>query len=341
MVNTCQVIIKSGINKGKKCCETNSRCKHSDIKVCICGYSSPYPSNFNRHRKMCKNTKPKPIIKPKQQVKISTLPKPASSPVPEPQTQTTSSETEPVISPELLMQKQFLDAMNNPLLKQMYSMMSNMSGTNNSKLGDIYNVLQQMTDNMNRMRDEITDAKVAIQENSEEIKNRPINTTVNLNNYNIAIMNTDIFKELVVKEGHEHAIKVLTNAAAHNRPINVLKELYFKGDPNEYPIASKNGRYRYLNEDGNLVEDGGILVSKMIAGRLQKAMSYAAGTLIREMTKEGTAEKLYDVYDIGKIQNNIYNFPIETIIHDLGHVTENPTHPFFMDGVSVICLEES
>jgi len=92
-----------------------------------------------------------------------------------------------------------------------------------------------------------------------------------------------------------------------------------------------------LNEEGQLVESGAAQMSKMLSTRIQKAMSYATGTLIKEMRE--TVERLYDTYDLGRIQSNICYFPVEQLDTELHTVTENHTHPFFMDGVIVLCLE--
>ena len=87
------------------------------------------------------------------------------------------------------------------------------------------------------------------------------------------------------------------------------------------------------------MEDNGKFIKDIVSSRIQKAMSYAAGTLIKDMAKAKTVDKLFDFYDLGRIQSNIYEFPVMRVNMELRTFTENPTHPFFMDGVVVICLE--
>lgn len=164
-------------------------------------------------------------------------------------------------------------------------------------------------------------------------------TTQIINNYNISVMAPNFFSELEYRFGRERAVEILVIAAANNKPLDVLRELYFQGDPNEYPIASRNGRYRYLNDTGDLVESNEGMVSALISTKIQKAMSYATGKLIKNMVRVGDVDSLFDAYDLDRIQDNIYNFPLNFLVSELGSITENRFHPFFMEGVVVINVE--
>ena len=322
MPNTCQIIIKSGLNAGKKCYQVGKRCRHKKDYVCGCGFKTYHQHSFNRHvesfgctpatdkqieilkQKTVDHT-PKPTPKPTPTVKIAPKIKPKSPLTQKQLPKVQEGETERFTMAEF---QDFMMANLDLLNKRIGEM---------AEQPDINSKLQQLNDRIS------------------EIADKP--TVIN-NTYNIAIMAPNFYQELETKIGQRETVKLLTSSAITNDPMSILKILYFGGnDPNEYPIASKNGRYRYLNDEGTLIETGEDQVGKLVSSRIQKAMSYATGKLIRNTMHD--TDKLYDTYDLGTIQANIYNFPTEYVYKELSHITENPAHPFFMDGVSVLCLE--
>lgn len=292
MVNKCNIILKSGPNAGKRCCDVRKWCKHNK-KTCSCGFTSDYMSSMSEHMKKCNAGKTdSPPSKPKTTPKPKPIFKPKPTPTP--------------ISPYQELERAFPG------------------------------IVETFVNEIKSLKEEV-----------EHLRNKPpavinnhthIHNTVNFNNYNIAVMSGNFYDELKQIRGTSDAIDFLVSSAANNSPLTVLKELYFNGDPNEFPIASRNGRYRYLNDDGQLVEDDGKIIEQ-ISGRIQKAMSYATGSLIKRSVDDVEVDRLFDTYDLGKIQHNILNFPSSQFGADINSVTENANHPFFLDGVVVICLE--
>lgn len=176
---------------------------------------------------------------------------------------------------------------------------------------------------------------------TREIAERPqqiITNNINITN-NISIIAPNFYEALVQKLGQKTAVDMLAQSAKFNKPMKILNELYFNDvDPHNYPIASHNGRYRYLNEEGEIVEDSHDGLTTMISGKIQNAMAIASSELIKEQVAENTVHRLYDVYDIGEMQSTIANFPIQSLKAEIDRTTENPLHPFFDKGVSVIFL---
>lgn len=283
-MSKCQIIIELGPNAGKKCGEVNARCRHSCLKECICGFTTNYNQNMNRHKKRCMMIKQQKSNESKSETEsVPTKKKVVFSKKAQPAPTTATQ-----LTPEML------------------------------KLAETVNKLAEKVDTLS----------------SKPSYNININ-----NNYNIAVMNPNFYNELEGKIGNPDAMNLLVHAATENDPIPLLKYLYFNGNKrDEYPIASRNGRYRYLNTEGQVVESGEDHMNQMLSTRIQKAMSYATGTLIQEMKKKNV-DSLYDFYDLGKIQENICNFPFDYIGAKLINLTENPAHPFFMDDVNVLCLE--
>lgn len=305
MVNNCQVIIKNGQNAGRKCCEVAKWCKHVGSSTsCVCGFTTEYKSSLSRHKKKCE--------------------------IAQQHMHEMSEELNGLGA--LSCKCGFVTKYNSSLSRHRKTCkMTHEREDSTAHLSDP--VVNKLAKKIESLETEVATLKK--KESGTTIIN---NGVVNFNNtnYNIAVMASNFFEAMKEKKGESKAISTIVGATERARPLEILKELYFKGDPNEYPIASRNGRYRYLNEEGQLVETGATRMGKMLSTRLQNAMSYAASMLIRT-TK--AVDKLYDFYDIGRIQTNICYFPREMVETDLSTVTENPTHPFFMDGVIVICLE--
>lgn len=323
MSDGCQVIFTFGPNMGKKCCDVTKKCKHKTKKVCVCGYETFYTYNLKRHLKKCKEVSKTQKNQVSQSVEVS------------PKNPKLDLKSKPILKPKIT---PILKPRTPPQVRTQVQSQAQ-AHVNHSQPEQVsMSTIKALEERLNQISSENEQMKIHI----SELENRNPTTIINFNNnnYNIAVMNPNFFTELEHQTDHDMAIKMLVTSAANNQPLDVLKSLYFKGnDPNEYPIASKNGRYRYLNDSGDLVEDDGKFLSTIVANRIQKAMSYATGTLIRNMTAEFEVDRMYDTYDLGKIQSNICNFPINHMVAELNLITENPSHPFFMDGVKVICLE--
>lgn len=175
----------------------------------------------------------------------------------------------------------------------------------------------------------------AIRREVREIRDKPSI----INNINIAVMAPNFYDELVHRMGENSAVGFLTSATMNNQPINILKELYFNNvNPTQFPIASHNGRYRYLNESGEIVDTSKQDMVESISKKLHNAMILASSKLIKFSQQNDDVARLYDVYDIGTIQANLTSFKLNDMEKDLAMATENPSHPFFENDVNVIYL---
>ena len=68
------------------------------------------------------------------------------------------------------------------------------------------------------------------------------------------------------------------------------------------PVIYDEETVKYL-EDNKIMADNKIIVR--IAREIQKAMLYASSDLITESVRINMTDQLYDIYDIGRIQDNV------------------------------------
>ena len=72
--NLCEIIVSTGTNKGKRCCDINKYCRHQKTKCAICGEEFSHKSSYSRHRKTVHGDRPTTapeakkavVIKPKE-----------------------------------------------------------------------------------------------------------------------------------------------------------------------------------------------------------------------------------------------------------------------------------
>lgn len=158
---------------------------------------------------------------------------------------------------------------------------------------------------------------------------------VNSNNVvNIQIIGQDFYQELCTRMGTHQAIDFLTNSAASNKPLDVIRRLYLDNiQPAHYPIAFHNGSYRYINDQHKLVEDKTGQIAKTITSNIQEAMLKATNDLINQSMQQSKTDQLYDFYDLGVIQHNLSLFTnptmVDQIADSLSKLVSNQNHFLF------------
>jgi hypothetical protein len=157
-----------------------------------------------------------------------------------------------------------------------------------------------------------------------EIKNRP--QVLNL------YIGDNIYDELVDKMGKKDAVDFLIRAASDNDPLSVIDKLYLgDGAKDNWPIAYKEGVYKYINKDKEMIVDKtGEKIGKLF-GKIHNAMIQAVSEMINQNLSGNTVEGMYDTYNMMKIQRNLYKIcgRTEILCNKLQSKVKNPVHPFF------------
>lgn len=150
---------------------------------------------------------------------------------------------------------------------------------------------------------------------------------------NIQVLGNNVYSDLVNKIGKAEAIHLLTCSAATDRPIDIIKKLYFENtEPQKYPIATKQNYIRYLNQEGELIESESDNFVSNLSDRVRTAMIYATNELIKNSISSNLTDQLYEIYDIGKIQTNLADMnriKFDGFSTELQLLTAVPNHPFF------------
>jgi hypothetical protein len=165
-----------------------------------------------------------------------------------------------------------------------------------------------------------------VKETLEAIKNRPQVLNVYIGD--------NIYDDLVKKMGKKDAVDFLIRAASDNNPLSVIDKLYLDDtNKDDWPIAYKEGEFKFLSENKEMVVDKtGAKISKLF-GKVHNAMIQAVSEMI-DSNLRGTAEDIkgmYDTYNMMRIQRNLYKICGRTDIlcNRLKNKVSNPVHPFF------------
>jgi hypothetical protein len=169
----------------------------------------------------------------------------------------------------------------------------------------------------------------SVTERMEKVEQEPKNITV-------VIGDEKIFKGLVKKLGSEQqAIKFLLENIEYTDCINIVDKMYLDGvEKNSYPIAcADNYRFRYRNHLGDVVDDkGGVTILSKLQNEGHSALIEANARLIHGCIDSGDNITLYDVYNLGNIQEHLGNYRdknSEKFRDDLAKKVYNVSHPFF------------
>jgi hypothetical protein len=165
--------------------------------------------------------------------------------------------------------------------------------------------------------------------NEPKIVSNNITNHINFNGINP--VSSDIFRSLIDKFGKEQALSMLTSQDLTKTVINVMKKLYFDGDPSQFPIASRPDKhFRYLDDENNLVNDfGGQMTQQFVTNKINNAMIFA----VNDVIKDSMSGKDVDLqYDLRKLQNNLDPSTAKSseIIEALFTFALNIHHPFFI-----------
>ena len=132
---------------------------------------------------------------------------------------------------------------------------------------------------------------------------------------------------------------ILQDAIKQNDPLIVFKKLFLDSVSNNlYPIALFNGKYRYLNDKKELVEDNGEMIIKKIYINSHNILIYINLHIIKD--KEDYIDYLYNTYNLKLVQyyllKSCYNSKLfKQIKCNFNKIIANNNHPFFK-GCNVI-----
>jgi hypothetical protein len=196
-----------------------------------------------------------------------------------------------------------------------------------SKKKDVEDIVNKVvSEKVNAAVKEVDNKVSAVEEEIKEIRNRP----QVLNFY----IGDNIYDDLVKKMGKEDAVDMLIRAASDNNPLSIIDKLYLDGPNKEdWPIAYKDGEFKYLDKDKRMVVDKTGKKMTELVGKVHNAMIKAVSEMITK-NLEGSAkdvEGMYDTYNMMKIQRNLYKFcgKTELYCNKLQTKIRNPVHPFF------------
>lgn len=253
--NTCDIIIATGSNKGKRCSDINKYCRHEKTKCDICGEEFSHKSSYQRHRKSSH-----PSYKTKVEV--------SKKPVP--------------------------------------------------NYHEIQKELQQLREDFYKVTARVN-----------KVEQEPKNITV-------VIGDEKIFMGLVKRMGGEKvATRFLLENIDHKDSINIVDKMYLEGiERDRYPIAcADNYKFRYLSHSGSIVDDdGGIKIVSTLENEIHSALIEANTRLIHECINNNDNVTLYNVYDLGTLQEQLGNYrgiDSRQLREDLAKKVYNTSHPFF------------
>lgn len=324
MVNTCKLLIQKGPNKGKLCCDVHKSCMHNFTTCPHCQMQFSYTSKYNKHLQKCTGApQAKVSIKPKQKIALNVTQV-------KPKVTHSDDSLQPV---PLHVPQQPVPLQNSPETAAYYQ-------TVPASAVHIVHVPQQIpyhhlseVDDLREKMQQITERLEMIGCQLEVIKEKPMVT-----NYNTFI-GIDAFDILIRKMGRQQAVNFIASSASVGKPINIFRKIYLDNRaPEQYPIACNNGNFRYLDNNGKLVENDGREMAHIIKNQVHTAMIKATNELITQNMNGNSVDQLYEIYDIGKIQTFLAHINKVEMIQDIIHEVNNPYHPFFTQGVPALVL---
>ena len=135
---------------------------------------------------------------------------------------------------------------------------------------------------------------------------KQVNQQINHQQINQVVITKELpkcfYQALIDKMGKTDAVNLINSSTASNSGINIYKELYPSKKVADNPVIYDEETFKYL-EDNKIMADNKIIVR--IAREIQKAMLYASSDLITESVRINMTDQLYDIYDIGRIQDNV------------------------------------
>jgi len=209
-------------------------------------------------------------------------------------------------APRISKKKTFMTEKNRGIMEIVQSIKQDLKKTNNHLDTIKRKTERELEDMKNKTKQELEDMKKTTKEELADIKKNAqttiINNINNFNNINITKeLPTSWYDALVTKMGKQSAVKLLNNCSSDGNIVKIYTELFPSRRINDNPVFYENKEgFKYL-DDNNLVSDDKIIFA--IAKKIQAAMLYATNELITESIKLNKTAQLYDVYDIGTMQN--------------------------------------
>ena len=166
------------------------------------------------------------------------------------------------------------------------------------------------------------------------------NGTININNINIVcnlVTEDNLFGILTNKLGSNlHATNFLTKCLANNRYPEIVKKAFFEGlEKVQYPIAWNGKEFRYLDDTGKVVRAEPATVSGKLMNNISNACLMANGYIIESSIHAGKTDQIFDIYDVGSLQDNVRKIQSSKFTKDLETELKNSCfcchHPYFLD----------
>ncbi len=165
--------------------------------------------------------------------------------------------------------------------------------------------------------------------------------------HNFIRVENNLLAILINKMGPDDGIDFLLGNFLTLNYSKILEKVYFDGKGSDnFPIACKGGgHFRFINKNGILVDDkNGNIICKQILNNIQAAGLMASNLLIKKFSDSKDYNDLYDVYDIGQIQNVAYKMDNKSTITNIKKYLSkrvlNPNHPHFLGNHKQQILEK-
>lgn len=165
-----------------------------------------------------------------------------------------------------------------------------------------------------------------------------INNTVNISL--TTIDNSDVLEKLMSKMGEEEALKFLLEITSSNRNqlMCLIEKLYLTGDPNNYPIANKDGKiFRFRDNDHRIIHDvGGNKIIKLSTNIHSNIYAGAANLEAHRLIENGDDNANYNNYRLMQECASNNSHDMKSFVKDLASKTFNMDHYFFAKGTQVV-----
>lgn len=171
--------------------------------------------------------------------------------------------------------------------------------------------------------------------NNNNTINHTVNNTVNINL--TTIDSAHALQNLVDRMGQKEALTFLLNITTSNRNqlTSIMEQLYLTGDPNNYPIANKDGNiFRFRDIDQRIIHDiGGKKIAKLSSNIHRNLYASAANLEAQRFIEDGDNYDSY--YTMQECASN-NKHDTKSFVKDLATKTYNPDHQFFAKGTPVV-----
>lgn len=195
--------------------------------------------------------------------------------------------------------------------------------------------LKELEQRLENLLDEKIKSVEKVTINNNNTINHTVNNTVNINLTTIG--STDALQNLVERMGQKEALTFLLNitTSSRNQLMSIMEQMYLTGDPNNYPIANKDGNiFRFRDIDQRIIHDiGGKKIAKLSSNIHRNLYASAANLEAQHFIEKGDN---YDKYYIMQECASNNKHDTKNFVKDLANKTYNPDHHFFAKGTPVV-----